>query len=51
MAAKSEASKGKYLRQKARTTENKKKALRKHLANHPNDKQNQRDIPLAINAL
>ena len=35
---------GRYSRQKTRTTQNKARAWKKHLANHPNDKQAIRDL-------
>jgi len=36
--------KGKYTRQRIRTTMNKARAWKRHLANHPNDKQAVRDL-------
>jgi hypothetical protein len=35
---------GKYIRQTRRTKENKMKAWKKHLVNHPNDIMNQKNI-------
>jgi len=39
---------GKYGKQYYKTYKNKTKAWKKHLATHPNDVQNNKDIPKAI---